>query len=75
MQQMSLSFAVAAASLATELFVPGGMHASSAQMIHGIHLAFLLLGSWTIASTIVFWKLKKRDGEAVSRHNAPSGSE
>jgi hypothetical protein len=68
MQQMSLSFAVAAASLATELFVPAGRGASAAQMIHGIHLAFLVLGGWTIASTLTFTALGKRDGEAVSRH-------
>jgi MFS family permease len=68
MQQMSLSFAVAAASLATELFVPAGRSASANQMIHGIHLAFLVLGGWTILSTLTFTALEERDGEAVSRH-------
>jgi MFS family permease len=69
-QQMSLSFAVAAASLTTEIFVPSSLSANSPQMIHGIHLAFLALGAWTIGSTVVFLKLKKNDGEAVSRHKS-----
>jgi hypothetical protein len=68
MQQMSLSFAVAAASLATEMFVPVGRSANAQQMIHGLHLAFLLLGGWTILSTLTFTALEERDGEAVSRH-------
>jgi EmrB/QacA subfamily drug resistance transporter len=72
-QQMSLSFAVAAASLATELFIPGRLQADSATMIHGIHLAFLVLGTWTILSSAVFWRLKDTDGEAVSRHKAVPG--
>jgi hypothetical protein len=71
-QQMSLSFAVAAASLTTELFIPGGLHATAPEMIHGIHLAFIALGSWTMLSTLVFLKLKKNDGEAVSSHKSVS---
>jgi EmrB/QacA subfamily drug resistance transporter len=68
MQQMSLSFAVAAASLTTELFVPAAGKANAPQMIRGIHLAFLVLGTWTILSTLTFAALAERDGEAVSRH-------
>jgi hypothetical protein len=51
------------------------MHATAPQMIHGIHLAMLLLGALTIVSTIVFIELKSGDGDAVSRHKAelPSG--
>jgi len=72
-QQMSLSFAVAIASLTAELFIPNNAHAQSAEMIHGIHLAFLVLGGWTLVSTLVFTRLTDRDGDAVSRHqSAPS---
>ncbi len=42
-------------------------------MIHGIHLSFLVLGAWTIASTAVFSTLKRSDGESVSRHKSMSG--
>jgi EmrB/QacA subfamily drug resistance transporter len=69
-QQMSISFGVASASLATALFIPDRFHASPAQMIHGIHLAFLVLGGFTIVSTIVFRALRNDDGEAVSRHKS-----
>ena len=72
-QQMSLSFAVAVASLTTELFIPTRLQADSATMIHGIHLAFLVLGTWTILSSAVFWRLEDTDGESVSRHKAVPG--
>ncbi len=69
-QQMSISFGIASASLAAALFVPDRYAVSSAQMIHGIHLAFLVLGAWTIGSTLSFRKLRDSDGDAVSRHGA-----
>jgi MFS family permease len=74
-QQMAVSFGVAAASLAAALFIPDGLHATASEMIHGIHLALLALGALTIVSTIVFNQLKDGDGDAVSRHNAelPTG--
>ncbi len=40
-QQMAVSFGVAAASLAAALFIPDRVHATAPQMIHGIHLALL----------------------------------
>jgi len=69
-QQMAVSFGVAAASLAAALFIPDRMHASAPEMIHGIHLALLTLGALTIVSTIVFNELRSGDGDAVSRHKA-----
>jgi hypothetical protein len=69
MQQMSVSFGVAAAGLATALFVPA-TGASPAAMTHGIHLALLGLGVLTIASTITFKSLKAGDGADVSQHKA-----
>ena len=70
MQQMSISFGVATASLATAFFVPDRFHTSPPEMIHGIHLAFLCLGGLTIGSAIVFRELKENDGDAISRGNA-----
>ena len=74
-QQMAVSFGVAAASLAAALFIPDRLHATTPQMIRGIHLALWALGALTIVSTIVFNELKSGDGDAVSRHKAeiPSG--
>jgi hypothetical protein len=69
-QQLAVSFGIAAASLATALFIPDRMHATAPELIHGIHLAFLFLGVLTIVSTMVFNELKSGDGDAMSRHNA-----
>jgi EmrB/QacA subfamily drug resistance transporter len=66
-QQMSISFGVAAAGLATAFFVPS-THSDPAEMIHGIHKAVLALGILTILSTIVFRSLKSGDGDDVSLH-------
>ena len=67
-QQMAVSFGVAAASLTAALFVPYRWHASSAGMLHGLHSALLLLGALTIVSTAVFVRLRSGDGGNVSRH-------
>src|SRR5471032_2491040 len=69
-QQMSISFGIAIGSLLTALFVPDRFHTSAPQMIHGIHLTFLILGGWTIVSAYTFLELKKDDGNALSLHKA-----
>jgi MFS family permease len=66
MQQMSISFGVAAAGLATVFFVPKSGQTSPAEMIHGIHKALVALGALTIVSTIVFRSLRRGDGDTVS---------
>ena len=68
MQQMSISFGVATASLATAFFIPDRFHSSAPEMIHGIHQAFFVLGGMTVLSTIVFRELKSGDGDTVSQH-------
>jgi MFS family permease len=67
MQQLSISFGVAAAGLTTAFFIPAQAHANPAAMIHGIHEAFYVLGGLTIVSTIVFTGLKSGDGADVSQ--------
>jgi EmrB/QacA subfamily drug resistance transporter len=69
-QQMSISFGIAIGSLLTALFVPDRFHTSAPQIIHGIHLTFLILGGWTVASAYVFLDLKKADGDTMSLHQA-----
>lgn len=66
-QQMSISFGVAAAGLATACFVPS-THSDPAEMIHGIHMALIALGTLTILSTMVFGSLRSGDGDDVSLH-------
>jgi len=68
MQQMSISFGVASASLATAFFIPDRFHSSAPEMIHGIHEAFLVLGVLTIVSTLIFTDLQSGDGDNVSQH-------
>src|ERR1700678_3122716 len=67
MQQMSISFGVATAGLATAFFVPHSGQSGPAEMIHGIHKALVALGILTMVSTIVFHGLKPGDGDAVSQ--------
>ncbi len=67
MQQMSISFGVAAAGLTTAFFIPGASASNPLAMIHGIHEALFVLGGLTIVSTIVFRSLKRGDGDTVNQ--------
>lgn len=66
-QQLSISFGVATAGLATAFFLPS-THSNAIQMIHGIHKALVALGILTILSTTVFRSLRSGDGDDVSLH-------
>jgi EmrB/QacA subfamily drug resistance transporter len=68
MQQMSMSFGVATASLTAAVFIPDRFHSDATQLIHGIHKAFLVLGGLTILSSLIFRELRRDDGDNVSRH-------
>jgi MFS family permease len=63
MQQLSVSFGVAAAGLTTVFFLPDSVRSNPSQMLHGLHLAFLVLGGFTVLSTSVFSRLKAGDGD------------
>jgi EmrB/QacA subfamily drug resistance transporter len=67
-QQMSMSFGVAIASLLAALFIPDPHSSDAPQMIHGIHSGLLILGGMTVLSTIVFSELKSADGASTSQH-------
>jgi hypothetical protein len=69
-QQLAVSFGVAAASLAAALFIPDSPRAAPSEMIHGVQLALRVLGALTIATTIIFGELKPSDGDAVSSHKS-----
>ena len=73
MQQMSISFGVASAGLATAVFIPNRFLSHPSEMIHGIHEAFLVLGGFTILSTVIFRKLKSGDGGNVSQQKVLPG--
>jgi len=67
LQQLSMSFGVAAAGLTTMFFIPTSIRASPGEMISGLHEAFLVLGGFTILSTIVFGRLRSGDGANETR--------
>jgi EmrB/QacA subfamily drug resistance transporter len=75
MQQMSLSFGVAAASLATAIFIPDRFRSHPHELLHGIHLALLVLGTMTVLSALVFRELKPGDGDNVSQHGEVASGE
>jgi MFS family permease len=68
LQQMSLSFGVAVASLATAIFIPDRFRSDPAMLMHGIHAALVALGGLTILSAFVFRELRPSDGASVSQH-------
>lgn len=74
LQQMSISFGVASASLVTAFFIPDRFRSNPHEMIHGIHQAFCVLGGLTVLSTIVFRELKSEDGASVSRRRVAPAS-
>jgi MFS family permease len=69
-QQMSISFGIATASLLTAFFIPDHVHSDAPQMVHGIHTAFIILGAFTVLSSLIFQELKRNDGDILSLHKA-----
>src|SRR5262249_36385017 len=67
-QQMPMSFGVATASIVTAVVIGDRPH-DAAQMIRGIHGAFVVLGAMTVLSALVFRELGPNDGANVSRHH------
>ena len=65
-QQMSMSFGVATAGMATAVFIPHGAGSDPLRMIHGIHESLWALGAFTVTSSIIFHKLRRGDGSNVS---------
>jgi EmrB/QacA subfamily drug resistance transporter len=67
-QQMSMSFGVATASLLAVVFLGGEHRPGPEGMVAGIHWTFLVLGVMTMASSLIFAQLKSSDGAAISLH-------
>ena len=67
MQQLSISFGVAAAGLTTVVFIPDRLHSIPGEMVNGLHESFLALGAFTILSTLIFSRLKAQDGAEETR--------
>ncbi len=65
MQQLSISFGIAVASLLAILFLHA-RHGQPAEVSAAIHRAFIALGVVTIYSSVVFRQLKPEDGRAMA---------
>ncbi|MGO4882359.1 MAG: MFS transporter [Bryobacteraceae bacterium] len=72
-QQMSMSFGVAIAGLATAVFLPASLRPNQPVFMQGIHNAFIALGTFTALSSLIFSRLKSSDGESVSQHKVLHG--
>ncbi len=68
MQQLSMSFGVALASLVAAIFLPDRFRSNAVQMVHGLHWAFITLGTLTVGSALIFNTLRAGDGAGVT-HN------
>jgi len=65
-QQMSMSFGVAVASLLAALYLGGEHRPSPLGMIAGIHWTFLTVGLMTIATSLLFFRLHPEDGSTMA---------
>jgi MFS family permease len=66
MQQLSMSFGLAAATLVAGWFMAGLPQTDHARVADALHKAFLTLAAITVVSSLSFWRLRPHDGEAVS---------
>ena len=69
-QMMSLSFGVAFASLLAGWFIGQTPQSASPVFIGALHHSYLALGTVTILSSLVFWRLEPNDGNNVSNREA-----
>ena len=67
LQQLSVSFGVAASGLMTVFFLPAAGAQNRQPMLHGLHESFLILGGFTVMSTFIFSRLKVRDGRSETQ--------
>ena len=65
-QQMSMSFAVAVASLLAVVFLGGEHRPDAPGMVSGIHWTFLTIGVMTIATAFMFRRLGPNDGATMA---------
>ncbi|HEY4301345.1 MAG TPA: MFS transporter, partial [Candidatus Didemnitutus sp.] len=73
-QMMALSFGVAFASLVTGWYIGHTPQSDTVNFVRALHHSYLTLGSVTIVSSVMFWRLMPNDGNNVSnRTSTPEG--
>jgi MFS family permease len=70
LQQLSMSFGLAAGSLVTAWFLGRVPQTNQVLVTGALHHAFLALAAMTIVSTAIFWRLRRKDGDSISRGRA-----
>lgn len=66
-QQLSMSFGLASGSLVTGWFLGRVPQTNQVMVTSALHHAFLALAITTMLSSLVFWRLRRGDGESISR--------
>ncbi|HEV7815063.1 MAG TPA: DHA2 family efflux MFS transporter permease subunit [Janthinobacterium sp.] len=74
LQQLSMSFGLACASLITGWYLNGMPQSNRLQLTGAIHHALMTLAAITALSSLTFWTLRKEDGEAISKAKVPRPS-
>jgi EmrB/QacA subfamily drug resistance transporter len=74
-QQLSMSFGLAAGSLVTAWFLGAVPQTNRPMVTQALHHAFLALGVLTMGSSIVFRRLRRNDGESISKGQANAAKE
>jgi EmrB/QacA subfamily drug resistance transporter len=71
MQQLSMSFGLAAGSLVTGWYLGDLPQSNRVALTSALHHAFLTLAILTVLSSFTFWTLRKTDGDALSQVKRP----
>ena len=71
LQQLSLSFGLAGASLIAGWFLGNVSQTDALAVQSALHRTFLTVGALTMVSAVAFWTLRPGDGDNVSRGKAP----
>ena len=67
LQQLSMSFGLAAGSIVTAWFLGDVSQTNGGQVTQAIHHGFMALAILTLFSSLVFWRLRSDDGDSISR--------
>lgn len=65
-QQLSMSFGLAAGSIVTAWFLGPVAQDNRAAVSQALHYGFATLALMTVLSTVVFWRLRRNDGDSIS---------
>ena len=66
-QQLSMSFGLAVGSLVAGWFLGNVPQTNQAMVTSALHHAFQALSVITLISSLTFWRLRRADGESISR--------